>query len=118
MSSSSKISQLLSDWITAVENTDIIKAKSLLSMEPELLWTPIRHDQDVAHLEHTLSELGYLGSQFQPLAAVQFSLLYFYKHRDIRFINFLIKVLSLKKLDRQKKKTLKNLFIAIYSLRS
>ncbi|RCH81955.1 hypothetical protein CU097_000191, partial [Rhizopus azygosporus] len=99
MSSSSKISQLLSDWITAVENTDIIKAKSLLSMEPELLWTPIRHDQDVAHLEHTLSELGYLGSQFQPLAAVQFSLLYFYKHRDIRFINFLIKQSTLYDLD-------------------
>ncbi|CEG83900.1 hypothetical protein RMATCC62417_17765 [Rhizopus microsporus] len=99
MSSSSKISQLLSDWITAIENTDIIKAKSLLSMEPELLWTPIRHDQDVAHLEHTLSELGYLGSQFQPLAAVQFSLLYFYKHRDIRFISFLIKQSTLYDLD-------------------
>lgn len=104
MSSSSKISQLLSDWIIAIENTDIIKAKSLLCMEPELLWTPIRHDQDVAHLEYTLSELGYLGSQFQPLAAVQFSLLYFYKHRDIRFISFLIKVLFIKN-RRAKKNT-------------
>lgn len=93
MVSTETLSELLSDWTLAVTEADITKVQELLKVEPEILWTPIPHPQD-DHLKTRLVQLGYLGTQFQPLCAVHISILYYNQHKDFKFTSYLIKVIT------------------------
>ncbi|KAG0761414.1 hypothetical protein G6F18_008747 [Rhizopus arrhizus] len=98
MVSTETLSELLSDWTLAVTEADITKVQELLKVEPEILWTPIPHPQD-DHLKTRLVQLGYLGTQFQPLCAVHISILYYNQHKDFKFTSYLIKESTLHDLD-------------------
>lgn len=95
---SGDLSALLMDWTSAVTEFNTLSAHSLLEKEPELLWTPIAHSlDDTDHLQDQLAHLNKLGTSFQPVSAIQFTLL---QYRDtggseedqFQFLSYLIEV--------------------------
>lgn len=97
---SGQLSALLLDWTAAVIDLNISNAHKLLEKEPELLWTPIPQSlSDVDHLQDHLVHLNKLGTSFQPVSAIQFTLIYYNeldeeeKERDrFKFLTYLIEV--------------------------
>lgn len=92
---SGQLSALLLDWTTAVIELNISNAHILLEKEPELLWTPIPHSlSDIDHLQDHLVHLNKLGTSFQPVSAIQFTLIYYNDHNEdnIKFLTYLIEV--------------------------
>lgn len=94
---SGHLSALLMDWTSAVTELNTLTAHTLLEKEPELLWTPIPQSlDDTDHLQDQLAQLNKLGSSFQPVSAIQFTLLHY---RDMglqedrfKFLSYLIEV--------------------------
>ncbi|KAI9243873.1 hypothetical protein BY458DRAFT_561121 [Sporodiniella umbellata] len=74
MVSSENITSVLTDWHWAVTQGDRKTMERLLKVEPELLWTPMSHPV-LDHLELRLTQLGSLGSSFQPLCAIHICLM-------------------------------------------
>lgn len=104
---SGQLSALLLDWTTAVIDLNISNAHTLLEKEPELLWTPIPHSlSDIDHLQDHLVHLNKLGTSFQPMSAIQFTLVYFNEREEqeiegdrFKFLTYLIEQSSLHDLD-------------------
>lgn len=94
------LSPLLMDWTQAVTELNRTTAHTLLEKEPELLWTPIPHAlDDTDHLLNELVQLTKLGSSFQPVSAIQFTLLQYRENSQdsiqldrFKFLSYLIEV--------------------------
>ncbi|KAI9365837.1 hypothetical protein BD770DRAFT_439059 [Pilaira anomala] len=101
------LSPLLMDWTLAVTELNTSIAHKLLEKEPELLWTPIPHAlDDTDHLLNELVELTKLGSSFQPVSAIQFTLLQYRENSQdsiqldrFKFLSYLIEQSTLHDLD-------------------
>lgn len=94
---SGHLSALLMDWTSAVTELNTLTAHKLLEKEPELLWTPIPHSlDDTDHLQDQLAHLNRLGSSFQPVSAIQFTLLQYrdsgHQEDRFKFLCYLIEV--------------------------
>ncbi|KAI8094599.1 hypothetical protein BDF21DRAFT_97584 [Thamnidium elegans] len=101
------LSPLLMDWTQAVTELNRTIAHTLLEKEPELLWTPIPHAlDDTDHLLNELVQLTKLGSSFQPVSAIQFTLLQYRENSQdsiqlerFKFLSYLIEQSTLHDLD-------------------
>jgi hypothetical protein len=94
---SGQLSALLLDWTSAVVELNITIANKLLEKEPELLWTPIPQSIDDSrdHLQDHLVELNKLGTSFQPMSAIQFTLIHYKQQQEekrYKFLSYLIEV--------------------------
>lgn len=94
---SGQLSALLLDWTSAVTELDISIANKLLEKEPELLWTPIPQSiDDRDHLQDHLVQLNKLGTSFQPMSAIQYTLIHYKENQQemnrLEFLTYLIEV--------------------------
>ncbi|KAI9022266.1 hypothetical protein CLU79DRAFT_179171 [Phycomyces nitens] len=106
---------LLSDWMDAVEQSNLDRISVLCQDNPGLQWIPINHamvhEISNPHLNAQLEQCHVLGSSFEPLNAFQYSILKytpvegeeqsFENQQNLRLIAFFIEEARVQDLNRR-----------------